>query len=105
MVVDDQCVGSSHAKRGEKYGPFVLSCRNHYDAGVPGLTLRALHAADGRNTERLVGVIGADIKPVRRPFPTPPSRLIPRYTFSRMGADSSSGHIVTGNPFGQVPFQ
>src|SRR5712671_1225762 len=59
----------------------------------------------GRDTERIVRVIGADTKPVRRPFPTPPSRSIPRYTLSRMGADSSWGHIVTGKPFSQVPFQ
>src|SRR5215472_2166266 len=36
----------------------------------------------GRNAERLVGVIGADTKPARRPFPTPTSRSIPRYTLS-----------------------
>ena len=46
-----------------------------------------------------------DTKPVRRPFPAPPSPSIPRYTLSRMGADSSWGHIVAGKPFGQVPFQ
>jgi len=32
-------------------------------------------------------------------------RSIPRYTLSRMGADSSRGRIVTGKPFVQVPFQ
>src|ERR1700691_331987 len=37
--------------------------------------------------------------------PTPPSRSAPRYTLSRMGADSSPGRIVTAKPLGQVPFQ
>jgi hypothetical protein len=58
----------------------------------------------GRNTEHLVGVIGADTKPVRRPFPTP-HRAQSLVILSLECVQIHRGAHRDGKPFGQVPFQ
>ncbi len=62
---------------------------------VPAATVTDFHIDDGSRF---------DAKRPSRELKNRAALPIPRYTLSRMHADSSQDHIVTGNPFGPVPF-
>ena len=87
----------SACRAGER--AFMQGFRRH--CGMSSTARVPLHEFRKRSGHFSAGV-GQGLK--RRPFPTPPSRSIPRYTLSRMGTDLSRGHR-DGKPFGHGPFQ